>query len=54
VPSGHKGLDIIGFEALVVEALRQLSARCEKLEAELEQLRDAAGKKPAKPAPKNR
>jgi hypothetical protein len=53
VPSGHKGIDLIGFEALVVEALRQLGARCERLEAELAELRgDAAEPKAATPARK--
>jgi hypothetical protein len=55
VPSGHKGLDLVGFEALVVEALRELATRCEKLEAELAQARAAVGKrKGATPAPKKR
>jgi hypothetical protein len=44
VPSGHKGLNIVGFEALIVEALRQLNAKCEKLEAEMAQLREASAK----------
>jgi len=55
VPSGHKGLNIVGFEALMVEALRQLNAKCEKLEAEMAQLREAVGKpKGATPARKKR
>ena len=55
VPSGHKGLELIGFEALVVEALRELNARCERLEAEVAQLRGPASKpKEAAPARKKK
>ncbi len=53
VPSGHKGIDLIGFEALVIEAFRQLSTRCERLEAELVELRGGAAKPKAAARKKN-
>jgi hypothetical protein len=42
-PEGTKALGLQGFEALVVEALRELNAKCERLEAELSELRAGRG-----------
>jgi hypothetical protein len=46
-PDGTKALNPIGLEALVVEALRELNAKCTKLEAEIKSLRERGGPKPA-------
>lgn len=38
-PDGYKELTISGFEALVIESVRALNAKCERLEAELAKLK---------------
>ena len=42
-PAGLKAINPVGLDALVVEALRELNAKCERLEAEVAQLRAEAG-----------
>jgi hypothetical protein len=46
-PDGTKAFNPIGLEALVVEALRELNAKCARLESELKNLRGQTGRKPA-------
>jgi hypothetical protein len=43
MPTGLKALSPVGFEALAVEALRELNAKCERLEAELGKLKEQIG-----------
>lgn len=44
-PDGTKALNPIGLDALMVEALRELNAKCSKLEAEIKTLRERGGPK---------
>ncbi|HZM45927.1 MAG TPA: tail fiber domain-containing protein [Burkholderiales bacterium] len=47
-PAGVKTLNPVGFEALAVEALRELSAKCERLEEEIARLKKR-GRRAAEP-----
>jgi hypothetical protein len=49
-PSGEKALGAIGFEGLVVEAMRELTERCRRLEEDVASLRSGSGE-PAGVAP---
>ncbi|MDB5812209.1 MAG: hypothetical protein JWN94_4331 [Betaproteobacteria bacterium] len=45
--TGIKALNPVGLDALMVEALRELNARCTKLEAELKSVRERSDRKAA-------
>jgi uncharacterized small protein (DUF1192 family) len=47
-PSGTKAVNLTGMNALLVESVRALAARCDKLEAELARLRERETKGGAK------
>jgi hypothetical protein len=49
LPDGRKAVGFAGFEGLVVEALRELSARCERLEAQLAELKASRAEQKEKP-----
>lgn len=52
-PGGYKAVNPIGFEALLIEALRELNAKCEHLEAEIAELRAGRGEPKGK-SPRSR
>jgi hypothetical protein len=52
-PAGVKAINPVGLDALVVEALRELNAKCERLEAEVADLRARVGRDNGAASPRN-
>ncbi len=49
-PSGTKAIDVSGLNALLVESVRELALRCEKLESEVGDLRERVARSEQRPS----